>query len=718
MRTEPRRETRSSTSEVDLIPDGQQGTADRMGFTLNQTFDMLFLQGIETGAPSHEDRRWFRRPRPPGASIHTTGNADLNAADAMLSGRVQSSMQGWSTNVSIAAPEIDAVRHLPPRMPYDVFAFAAHVVEQAGIYHHLQPLKKTAGPGTAAAGAVAPRHMDITNQDRAIVANAAKAWVDLTGNPTGMSALALHLIGDATWSSLEPLFESWWVLMAACGDHDLLARPTDDLGPVLPVWWRHAWRLMAIADEAAAGTAYQFDVGEMDRFQDGEKTDIRWFEFEVLMEHVQRALSATDPSAPTKQEFWDITSLSVANPSIVSVLPKVRTPSVGCTLRSLSHHLALLPPVGVVKGRWTPNYARPGAAVGAMPGGTMNLVLVPLPYSLGARSFEPAMIEDVSDDGVGAVPRFGYFDVNQDWLEGGHDGLTAFIDSVIDAARAQSPSIHGVVLPELALDYASFKAVRDHIRTRLPEVEIFVSGTSSHPDGRTGNFVAATTYPGGAGPAGEQRDTVREKHHRWKLDREQLRAYGLLGTLSPELSWWENIALQSRQVDFTVLRRDSVLAAMICEDLARVDPCQQVIRAVGPNLVVALLMDAPQMAARWPARYATVLAEDPGCAVLTLTSRGLMTLQHRLGTHRSGGDDRVVAMWRDDGTSRPIELKCPYDAQAVLLTIVQQPAADVALDGRRDGLAKAWRYVGDVPLRIEDLAAHSKILGPEDAACR
>jgi 5-methylcytosine-specific restriction enzyme A len=46
-------------------------------------------------------------------------------------------------------------------------------------------------------------------------------------------------------------------------------------------------------------------------------------------------------------------------------------------------------------------------------------------------------------------------------------------------------------------------------------------------------------------------------------------------------------------------------------------------RSVGPNLVVALLMDGPQLTARWPARYASVLADDPGSSVLTLTSLGM-----------------------------------------------------------------------------------------------
>jgi len=53
-----------------------------------------------------------------------------------------------------------------------------------------------------------------------------------------------------------------------------------------------------------------------------------------------------------------------------------------------------------------------------------------------------------------------------------------------------------------------------------------------------------------------------------------------------------------------------VLTVLICEDLARLDPVNDLVRAVGPNLVMSLLMDGPQLTTRWPARYATVLADD------------------------------------------------------------------------------------------------------------
>lgn len=678
-----------------------------MSFTIGQTFDLLFGG---SAADDYSNRRWFRRPS---AFDGTNSSTDAQDAEAVLVGRLRGEIGEWEkTNALSRNHSMDPARHLPPRMPYDVFAIAAYLVEGAGIYHHLQP-QKAGVDGKTYSGSPDIRHIDITQADRDAVLKAAAAWVNVSAD--GETKLAQKLT-TVCWNDILPLFESWWVVFAACAECHVLERPEEADGLVVPKWWKHAWRLMAIADEAAANTAYQFDMTEMRKFADGDKTSIRWFEFEVLLELANRSYeAAAEAGDKMARRELDISTLSVATRAVASVLPKVRTPSVGCTLRSLSHHLALLPPMGIVKGRWTPNYLRPNASKNSMPTSVMNLVLVPLPYSLSARSFEPALVEDVSGGSPSEVPKFGYFDVKQDWL--GAD-LVDFLDDIITTAKVQSPTIHGFIFPELALDFDTYQLLRDHIQSKLPEAEILISGISSDRDGKKGNFVAATTLPGHSGNAAtDARETIREKHHRWKLDRSQLRAYGLLGALSPEISWWENIALQSRQIDFSVIRRDSVMAAMICEDLARVDPCQQVIRAVGPNLVVALLMDAPQVPSRWPARYATVLSEDPGCAVLTLTSRGLMTLQHRTGTHRSSGDDRVVAMWRDDAASAPIQLTCPYDSQAVLLTILEEPVEDIALDGRRDNAAKAWRYVGSVPLRLPNARSHAKVLGEEDLSC-
>jgi hypothetical protein len=122
------------------------------------------------------------------------------------------------------------------------------------------------------------------------------------------------------------------------------------------------------------------------------------------------------------------------------------------------------------------------------------------------------------------------------------------------------------------------------------------------------------------------KDVSQRKHHPWKLDEGQVIQYGLGGVLSPYREWWEYIDCTDRCLNFISMSEDLVMCALVCEDLARPDPVANIVRSVGPNLVIALLMDGPQTKERWAARYATVLADDPGCSVLSLTSFGMARL--------------------------------------------------------------------------------------------
>src|SRR6185436_17599598 len=107
------------------------------------------------------------------------------------------------------------------------------------------------------------------------------------------------------------------------------------------------------------------------------------------------------------------------------------------------------------------------------------------------------------------------------------------------------------------------------------------------------------------------------------LDAGQIATYQLGGFLSGSRSWWESIPIPRRRLSFLTSNAWLTLAPLICEDLARLDPVSDLIRGVGPTLLVALLLDGPQLQNRWPARYAGVLAEDPGTSVLTVTALGM-----------------------------------------------------------------------------------------------
>lgn len=148
-----------------------------------------------------------------------------------------------------------------------------------------------------------------------------------------------------------------------------------------------------------------------------------------------------------------------------------------------------------------------------------------------------------------------------------------------------------------------------------------------------------------------------------------------------------------------VLRGVATVTTLICKDLARSDPCQERVRGIGSNLVIALLMDGPQLKDRRPARYATVLAEDPGSSVLTVTSAGL--LRRSNDTRQFPASDKI-GLWRDD-TGRTSELSLAPSAQALCLTLQPTAIQERTLDGRADNTgSQSWRLTGMAPVIIRD----------------
>jgi hypothetical protein len=100
---------------------------------------------------------------------------------------------------------------------------------------------------------------------------------------------------------------------------------------------------------------------------------------------------------------------------------------------------------------------------------------------------------------------------------------------------------------------------------------------------------------------------------------------------------------------------------------------------MGPSLVIAVLMDGPQLDRRWPGRYAGALADDPGCSVLTLTSLGMMERSVLPGE----SEPRQIALWKDaSGQAR--ELSLPRGAHALVLSLDAAREERWSLDGRSD----------------------------------
>ena len=126
--------------------------------------------------------------------------------------------------------------------------------------------------------------------------------------------------------------------------------------------------------------------------------------------------------------------------------------------------------------------------------------------------------------------------------------------------------------------------------------------------------------------------------------------------------------------------REFFLATIVCEDLARQDPVSSLLRTVGPSMIFALLMDGPQIRGRWPDRYATVLADDPGSSVLTVTSIGMANLSRPMGGKETLS--RSIGIWKSPSSST-VEIQLADGAEGVVLCVSSSDSPFVSADGRR-----------------------------------
>jgi hypothetical protein len=434
-------------------------------------------------------------------------------------------------------------------------------------------------------------------------------------------------------------------------------------------WHDAAMMLLAIADEASVSFGFP---------SEDPRLPLARFVFKCLEEYkvgeatgVPIDVSVPKPLVPH--------SLCIAVPrSAVCVQPKTRTPQVGCTLRSLSHNLALLPPAGDVTTRW--DFAGLSSAGSDRP---LNLVLVPFPYFIGGRCFEGETTK------VGSRS-IGFFRMNQEWLEGCDvRSMADFLMALIAEGQKEVREVHGVVFPEGAMTRKMADALGDILAAET-DLELFISGVTAVVENSSCNRTWFETFQNHV----PHFRFEQAKHHRWKLDRQQIRRYQLAHILDETITWWEKIDVSRRECNFYVFRHGASLAVLVCEDLARIDPVQTVLRSVGPNLVIALLMDGPQLERRWPGRYATVLADDPGSAVLTLTSLGLI---RRSTTPRS----RNIALWKEaQGTAQELEL--PDGAHALVLSLAMGMEENFASDWRSDdGMSMTMTLNGTVGIRVD-----------------
>jgi hypothetical protein len=527
-----------------------------------------------------------------------------------------------------------------PVWPPDVFAVAAVIVSRSGCY--LRRRYSSYTPGSFCSDAYRER-----------VVAVGRAWRDGPGLPAEVQQLWAGLVSRESVELSPPEEQDAGGL-------------SDDLADV-------AMQLLAISDEAATGMGFWYT-----------DTTLNPFVRLVMKEHkllLEASLGGMPVTVDRLLPNLPISLCIGVPPTEVCIQPKTRTAQVGCTLRSLSHNLALLPPRGEVKANWMMRgaYEQDDSA--------LNLLLVPFPFDVPQRSFVAT--------GHACPGEAEFFGIDQLWLEKSSgatidpDELKHFVLALIDQCPAR---VHGVVFPEIALDGSLAEELALALRAETG-IEFLIAGVKTESFGEKRNEVYTRILP-------EEMAWTQAKHHRWRIDGAQIAMYDL-HDLDRRKRWWEDIELggdEGREVVFWPVRHGAIIGSLICEDLARIEPVHHVFRAVGPNLVIALLMDGPQLERRWPGKCSTALSEDPGSSVLTLTSLGLVRRAERMDPQTRS---YKVALWRDSsGGARELELA--RGAHALFLQCMVGREETWTLDGRsddRDSISITLNKASDVALQ-------------------
>ncbi|ADJ64950.1 conserved hypothetical protein [Herbaspirillum seropedicae SmR1] len=440
--------------------------------------------------------------------------------------------------------------------------------------------------------------------------------------------------------------------------------------------------MFAVADEASVGIGW-----EPDRSKPKSPPS-------VFADYAMLSLTPDSDSKVSKLPHTPYSVCAFVPPEMAVVLPKSITASVGCTVRSLSHHLALLPARSQVKPSWFMaqpyNVAQNG----------LRLLIIPFPFTVPDKSFRLSVDPVELTKGLHTA---AFFKLKQMWLLtkdrkriSGKMLVEHLIKPLLEKARIVGDGdIDAVVMPECALsDELAYEVASALTKENLP---LLITGTLKNIKGRARNSARTFSFlPGGAGGL----TSIQSKHHRWRLDKSQVDRYGLSFARSSKSSkWWEDIDISERHLPFYSIGKDLSLTVLVCEDLARSDPAMPVIRAVGPNLILALLMDGPQLPLRWPGRYATVLAEDPGSSVLSITCAGMVDRSNQ----REHNPLRSIGLWGEAGAPMPRQLLISTSEHGLLLKLRAEATEQHTLDTRADGtVTQMLKFVSQTPLALNN----------------
>ena len=365
-------------------------------------------------------------------------------------------------------------------------------------------------------------------------------------------------------------------------------------------------------------------------------------------------------------------SLARIDTRFLRVLPKVRTPPTG---RPAFSRYACVQGPGV-NVRWHKIPARHRGR--DLRSEYANLLLLLLPLQVRASDFQPV---------EGSVQRltkdpYGFFEFAP------AEGLDLdLLDRVLLAARQEAGSVDVVMLPESAVeerDLDDLEAILD------AHGVIMLQAGVREPTGESGAFPSNWLHIGvtrhsrkaGRGAArGASRGSTFARTSTtagpWMKPRLSSTTSGVLFT--PTFAG-------GRQSPYPARRSSSSNSPTSCwpprvRGLRAARRSSQSSFGRSPTSILVGLLDGPQLTSRWSARYASVLADDPGSAVLTLTSFGMVQRSRPQGRDAS----RVIALWKDP-TRGVREIPLDAGAQGVLLTVCMDRAHQVQ---RRSSLAGA-----------------------------
>lgn len=554
----------------------------------------------------------------------------------------------------------------PPIWPTDLFAVTAHLIHAAGLLTYFEP-----DPDHLVKVDAYPPCFTVSKEERDECFNAGAKWSVKRTVPS----LATRL----------------WKILVRGYNQPLRASLNTKKGSPVPGWWASAVKLLLIADEACVGLGARSSPEHPDRWM------IDQFEIFNAAPFSGKKLPGSSAYRAERQRA----SFGVfADPDVGCVQPKSRISSLGCNLRNLTRNAAYIPHVGSVRCHWQ----QPIAQKVGEEADDLDVLIIPLPFEM--RDEWISQDQNAKPEST-KRPKWGNFEIRQGWLENEEELISTILVEFRKAQRAlegreTAGALNGVVFPEYALTEPLFNRICELLKKEEPGLEFAISGSSNNCEGETGNFVLTAMWPVDKAVEAPVDDrfllTSRRKHHRWKLSPSQIATYDLeaiLPSASDGNSWWERHTIAQREIHFFHFRKTSVLTSMICEDLARSDPCHDILRAIGPNLLFALLMDGPQTEGRWPARYAATLADDPGTSVLTVTSMSLMDRTNKAKLFKV--PSYTVAMWRDEsGVTKSLALD--EGSKSLLLTLKPHAVEDQTIDGRINSHSWSWRYHGCLSL--------------------